>query len=253
MAKISDQIFAHNKDIPEIVNKKWPIFVGQFKMANDPIQGWDAMATANGEIYVNSDVLVKTKNDDQLAFILAHEISHICLNHNFEETEIDRNGISLSALTSMMLLVSMWIFIRTGIGYGYDIPKLTIMPFVLLFGIHLGRYLRVKITMKSCNPEKTRTTRMQEFEADELGLRLATKAGFDFRQAVLFYQKRTENISANTKMASIGYPTPKENLVHIIDLLPKSYELRTSCGWPELSKYDDTAEKLKTIINSMDQ
>ena len=104
VAKISDQIFAHNKDIPEIVNKKWPIFVGQFKMANDPEQGWDAVATANGEIYVNSDVLVKTKNDDQLAFILAHEISHICLNHNAEETEIDRNGISLSALTSMMLL-----------------------------------------------------------------------------------------------------------------------------------------------------
>ena len=108
--------------------------------------------------------------------------------------------------------------------------------------------------MKSfITPEQTRTIKIQEFEADEFGLRLATKAGFDFRQAVLFYQKRKENQNANAKMAITGYPTPKENLIRLIDLLPKAHELRTSCGWPELSQSDDTAEKLKTIINSIEQ
>ena len=127
------------------------------------------------------------------------------------------------------------------------------MPFALIFGVCLGRYLRVK-TMKSfITPEQTRTIKIQEFEADEFGLRLATKAGFDFRQAVLFYQKRKENQNANAKMAITGYPTPKENLIRLIDLLPKAHELRTSCGWPELSQSDDTAEKLKTIINSIEQ
>ena len=71
-------------------------------------EGWDACATPDGRIYVNSDFLVKIQNDDLLAFIMAHEISHISLNHSAEDTaevfEEHRKGISLEALTSMMLL-----------------------------------------------------------------------------------------------------------------------------------------------------
>ena len=252
MAKITNKILAHNNDIPEIVNKNWPIFVGKFDMARE--EGWDACATQDGHIYVNSDFFVKVKNDDDLlAFIVAHEISHICLNHLAEHTSEDiaekQNRLSFEVLTTMMLCVSTWIFIRIS-----GIPKLTIMPFILIFGMCLGRYVRVK-TMKSPLPseETTRTTKIQEFEADEFGLRLVSRAGFDFRQALLFYQKRKENQSINAKMSTPGYPKPEENLINLIDLLPKAYDLRTSCGWPELSKSDKTAEKLKTIINAIEK
>ena len=102
-------------------------------------------------------------------------------------------------------------------------------------------------------PEQTRTIKIQEFEADEFGLRLATKAGFDFRQAVLFYQKRKENQNANAKMAITGYPTPKENLIHLIDLLPKAHELRTSCGWPELSKSDQAGGHWLDLVYQMEE
>lgn len=47
----------------------------QFKILRDPTINASAMLT--GHIYFHSGILAKLKNEDQLAFVMAHEISHV--------------------------------------------------------------------------------------------------------------------------------------------------------------------------------
>lgn len=56
----------------------WEIIVLERKEIN-------AVCLANGKIFINSGIFRAAKNDGQIAAILAHEISHVLLNHGEEK------------------------------------------------------------------------------------------------------------------------------------------------------------------------
>ena len=83
VAKISNQIFDYNSDLPEIEGKKWLIQVVDKPDYRIPVMT-NAWASPNGKIFVTSNFLNRINCDETVAMIIAEEISHQCLNHPAE-------------------------------------------------------------------------------------------------------------------------------------------------------------------------
>ncbi len=60
-------------------------------VANDQM---DAGATADGNIFISSGYIRELKNEDQLAALLAHELSHVLLKHHDSNAVDSRDKLS---------------------------------------------------------------------------------------------------------------------------------------------------------------
>lgn len=75
---IVKKLIESNKDMEDIALKKWSIYV-----ISDP-QTANAFVLPTGHIFVYTGIIRMCDNDDQLASILAHELSHTLLAHGKE-------------------------------------------------------------------------------------------------------------------------------------------------------------------------
>jgi len=139
--------------------KDWEIIVLEKKEIN-------AVCLANGKIFINSGIFRVAKNDDQIAAILAHEISHVLLNHG--EEKIKRSSIS----NKMQI---------TGTVIAGIFNPLLIIPFLT---ISEG----AKYSILSHH------TKNEENEADKNSLILLKNAGYNVNETV--------NLWSNIKMVN---------------------------------------------------
>ena len=67
------------------------------RIVRDPVPG--AMSLANGSIYINTGLFSLLENDDQLAGVLGHEITHVLNRHMLKENRDMRNkSIAMAVL-----------------------------------------------------------------------------------------------------------------------------------------------------------
>lgn len=66
----------------------------RFRILRDPLM--NAMALPNGSVYVNTSLLAMLENDDQLAGILGHEITHVTNEHTFKFAKSYRHRMVVS-------------------------------------------------------------------------------------------------------------------------------------------------------------
>lgn len=116
----------------------------------------NAFALPGGEIGVYSGLFKVVHNQDQLAAVLGHEVSHVIAGHANER-------VSDQTLTQSALQVA-------GAAGGLGTGTMALLGMGAQVGILLP------------------FSRTQETEADLLGLDLMSRAGFDPRQAVLLWQ-----------------------------------------------------------------
>lgn len=97
--------------------------------------------------------------DDQMAFIIAHEISHHLLDHHMENVS--------------------WMFVEMVVTLGlfFTAPS----KILFAFGWLLFKPFKLLVTY----PIK----RQGEFDADDAGFKMMTKAGYDQREALHFWDK----------------------------------------------------------------
>ena len=105
---IVSKLLESNKDMEEIANKKWAIYV-----ISDP-QTANAFVLPTGHIFVYTGIMRMCDNDDQLASILAHELSHTLLSHGKEV--VIKSKISVKKLNYWFFAVDTGI--RSGLGPG---------------------------------------------------------------------------------------------------------------------------------------
>lgn len=126
-------------------------------------ENFNAYVTPAGDITFHSEVFKYTESDDELAFILSHEISHHILNHAMEDVV---NGEIMGATTGLLygILVGG---IAAGLGASEDTVS-DLIEDAMEDGYKSGR-------------ESGRLTYSidQESEADKLGLKLLHAAGYD--------------------------------------------------------------------------
>jgi len=132
----------------------------------------NAFAAPGGYIAVNSGLFVITRDESELAGVIAHEIGHITQNHLQRAFEASRKDAPL------MALVLLGAVLAGASSHSGDAPM------AVLAG---GQGL---IAQRSIN-----FTRKDEIEADRVGIQTLAKAGFDPNAMAAFFQRMQDVLS----------------------------------------------------------
>lgn len=140
------------------VGGQWEVVVFEDNTLN-------AFALPGNKIGIHSGLINLVDNQDQLAAVVGHEIGHVLSRHSNErlsqETAVSTGLNMVQAVTQPQTALGQTALGLLGVGAQYGV----ILPF----------------------------SRIQETEADTLGLNLMAKAGFDPRQSIYLWQKMAQS------------------------------------------------------------
>jgi beta-barrel assembly-enhancing protease len=148
----------------------------QFFIVNDPVI--NAFALPGGYIGVHTGLILATKNESELAGVLAHEISHVTQRHISRAVFANQRASTLS-------MASMLGAILIGVATGAD-PGLIQGAVGAAQGVSMEQQISF--------------TRSNEMEADSIGLDLLAAAGFDATGMPNFFEtmgRSTATLSEN--------------------------------------------------------
>ena len=132
----------------------WEVVVFEDKSPN-------AFALPGNKIGIHTGMLTLVDNQDQLAAVIGHEVGHVLAKHSNERASQElavNSGMSMiQAMGAPQSALGQTAYGLLGVGAQYGI----LMPF----------------------------SRVQESEADIIGVDLMAKAGFDPRQSITLWQK----------------------------------------------------------------
>ena len=125
----------------------------------------NAFALPGGFFYVNSGLILHADEESELAGVMAHEIAHVCARHGTKQA-------TKSEITQLAM-----------------IPAMIFIPYTLAgYAIYQGMQFAIPMAF-------LQFTRVDEREADYLGLQYMYKAGYDPNAFVAFFEK----VSADEK------------------------------------------------------
>jgi predicted Zn-dependent protease len=155
----------------------------------------NAWCMPGGKVVVYSGILPYTLDETGLAIVMGHEIGHAVAQHGNERL-------------SQQLIAQ-------GVGLGLDYylstkPAETHQLFMQAFGI--GAQVGVLLPF----------SRLQESEADKLGLVFAALAGYDPGQAVPFWQRMSKVGGSKPPEFLSTHPSDERRIKDIQDYLPKA-------------------------------
>jgi predicted Zn-dependent protease len=139
----------------------------QFAVVRDPRV--NAFAVPGGYVYVNSGLLAKVKNDDELAAVLGHEIGHVHAHHVARQQEATQT-LNYAAMLGMLLSV-----VQPAAG---------------------------ALASAASSAVSLQYQRQFEQEADYLGARYLQASGYDPRAMLDFFKQ----LADDTRVASAAVP-----------------------------------------------
>jgi predicted Zn-dependent protease len=173
------------------VGGNWEVVVFQDDSAN-------AFALPGGKIGVNSGMLKVAINSDQLATVIGHEVAHVLAHHANERVSQQfavEQGLGLiDALSNPQTATGRTLMGLLGVGAQYGI----LMPY----------------------------SRVQESEADRLGLELMAKAGFDPAESIKLWQNMSAAGGAQPPEFLSTHPAHSTRIRDLNALLPRAQQLR---------------------------
>lgn len=153
---------------PYTSNWSWSV-----KVIDDP-ESVNAWCMAGGKMAIYTGLLQKINpTDDELAQVMAHEVSHALANHTAEKMSV--------AMAAQLGMVAVAIGVKNSDNSGLALT---------------GAALAAKVAIELPN------SRIAEREADRMGIELAAKAGYNPNAAASLW----------AKMAKLGGKTPPEFL-----------------------------------------
>ncbi|XP_011336744.2 metalloendopeptidase OMA1, mitochondrial isoform X2 [Ooceraea biroi] len=216
LLRVIEKILAANKDLKSIREAQWSLTVISTPLVNSYI-------LPGGNIFVSLDILNFVENDDQLGIVLTHEMAHSLLLHTLE-------------MLSNQLL---WDFLMV-------IPMLLVwalLPYIAAPVVQFTGEQIVNIMYK------LPYNRVLESEADQVGIKLAAKACFDIREAVVFWatmRTLTEIHSLPAELPWIStHPAHGDREKNMNQAMPAALELRRDSGCSRLPATDPRDEFYK--------
>ncbi len=172
---ITGKIIAQTIELfPHTRNWQWSV-----KVVDDPdtVNAW---CMAGGKMAVYTGLLEKVNpTDDELAQVMAHEISHAVANHSAERMSV--------ALASQMGLIAVAVAAGDNDYAG-----------AALTGASLAAVMAIQLP----------NSRTSEAEADQIGIELAARAGYDPRTAATLWQKMGEVGGSSPPEFFSTHPSP---------------------------------------------
>lgn len=163
---------------PETSNWQWEVHVIRSKEVN-------AWCMAGGKMAVYTGLLNQIKpTDDELAQVMAHEISHALLSHQSEKmsrVQMQRAGLQVGVLAGAMA--------------GYN-----------LSGVAGLADTAATLALQLPN------SREAESEADKIGMQIAARAGFNPKAAVTLWEKMLAVGGSGTPEWLSTHPSPETRL-----------------------------------------
>ncbi|NBQ15816.1 MAG: M48 family peptidase [Proteobacteria bacterium] len=171
-------------------------FEWQWTVVNDDntVNAW---ALPGGKSAVYTGMLRMAKSDDELAVVMGHEASHAIARHAGER--ISSNMVIQGALQG------------TAIALGDMSPA---AQQATMAALGLGSNVGVLLPW----------SRMQESEADELGLLIAADAGYDPRTAIDLWTRMASQSGAPPEFLST-HPSENTRVKRLQKLMPKAMKL----------------------------
>ncbi len=180
-------------------NDPWHVYI--FKDASVK----NAAATRGNHIFIWSGLLDSTKNEDELAVILSHEISHVLVGHTDPDPneEVKKLLINLGAMAA-------------GIAVSYSVGG-------SYYGGDLGN-LTSAVTEQIANSLLLYPySQDNEHEADQVGLFLMARAKYNPQAAIDFWSRAQQDpeLSGNLGFLST-HPPAGDRVEHLKALLPQA-------------------------------
>lgn len=162
------------------------------KVIDDP-ENVNAWCMAGGKMAVYTGLIDKVKpTDDELAQVMGHEVAHALANHTAE-----RMSMAMATQAGLM-----------GLAIGMGSSK---YGDVTLTGAALAASVAVSLP----------NSRTAESEADQIGMELAARAGYDPRSAATLWQKM-EQVSGGGPLEWLStHPAPGNRQQHLGELAPR--------------------------------
>ncbi len=171
-----------------------------FKITLNPIP--EAKSLATGTVYVSSGLLSKIDNEAQLAYILGHEIGHIEKEHWFEDTLVS-NGVG-EYNEKQQKKRAIWGAVigaaTAGVAGAAGAGGMDMLNAGLITGLVIAPTLLKFVMPNAVNS----WDRLQEDEADQLGLKFMLDRSYDPREVPKFYASMQRS-TRRDKRASLGF------------------------------------------------
>jgi hypothetical protein len=181
----------------------------------------NAMALPGGFFYVNSGLILACDSEDELAGVMAHEISHVAAHHAAREMT-KMNYMQIASVPLMIVAQGSYI------GYG----------------IYEASQLAIPLTFLSFSRE-------YEAEADYLGVQYMYRAGYDPQGMVSMFEKLTaleKHKPGALSKAFSDHPATPDRIANIEDeiatILPAKPEYLVTT-----SEFDQVKARLARIQN----
>lgn len=155
----------------------------------------NAFALPAGTIYVTAPLIAMAENEAELAGVIGHEIGHVIARHTAERMEKAKKEQTGNILTAAGM------GILTGIG-GYALGSKLCKPedkMCLAKATLAGAAVGAGGTLLVQKYFFMKNGREDEMEADRIGFRIATKAGYDKNAVGTFYEKLLQMEKASKK------------------------------------------------------
>lgn len=180
--------FARTKMSEELKGFAWEFNLVENKEAN-------AWCMPGGKVMVYSGILPFTQNETGLAVVMGHEIAHAVAKHSNERM----SQALVSQLGGQVLAEAL-----------KQKPQQTQQVWMTLFGagVQLGAVLPY--------------SRLQENEADRLGLIFMAMAGYDPNAAIGFWQRMSQKAGAKPPEFLSTHPSDKSRLQKIRSHIPEA-------------------------------
>lgn len=202
IARIGQRIAAvAGRDLP---NAEWEFVVFD---APDTV---NAFALPGGKVGVYTGLIKLAESDDEIATVIGHEIAHVTARHGSERWS---QGIAV-ALGGVLLSETV---LRDNENRG---------AWLAAYGV--GTTVGVLLPY----------SRLNESEADEIGLAYAAKAGYDPRAAIRFWEKMAANSEGKARPPEIlsTHPSDATRIYRLRAMMPRMLEYYNPDGQGTVTK-----------------
>ncbi len=173
----------------EIQNYHW-----EFSLIDDPkvVNAW---CMPGGKVAVYTGILPLAGGEAGLAVVMGHEIAHAIAKHGNERMSqgllAQLGGVGLSMALGTNAGLTQDIFMQ---AYGVAAQVGVLLPY----------------------------SRLQESEADHIGLVLMAKAGYDPREAIPFWERMNKEGGSRPPEFLSTHPAPESRIDNIKTLIPEA-------------------------------
>jgi len=159
----------------------------------------NAFATSGGHIFITRGLISCTTSEDTLASVLAHEISHIQLQHGLK-------AIKNSRITQALVVTAS--STASAVAGNYNLGEIT-----GAFSDSVGEIVTTMVT--------NGYSQSQEFDADSNALALMALAGYEPSSLLDMLQMLDKNQSSHPGGFNKTHPTPTQRIANVQKTLGK--------------------------------